>query len=154
AVAVLVGVGALLWGLRLHEDYALKNSYQHLASFTLGERPLDELMRLSDRMAELADETLYVVTRPEYTQPRFVALLAALSPRSRVAGRWTNCPYLEGPDFAPVYAEPTDRLPQPEPVTLISYRPHVPIPGARYLAAGVSAIPVGDGPLLVQVGGD
>jgi hypothetical protein len=39
-------------------------------------------------------------------------------------------------------------------VTLLAYRPHVPIPGAKSLGAGVVAVRAGDDPLLVQIGGE
>ena len=152
AAAALVGIAALLWGLPLHVAYARENSCEDLAEFTLSDRPFDELTRLSNGMAALHDETLYIVTRPEYTQPRFVELLACLAPRSRVAGRWAGSHYLDG--LPGLEAEATDRLPQPGPVTLIAYRPHVPVPGARTLGAGVVAVSAGDDPLLVQIGGE
>jgi hypothetical protein len=147
AVVAILMVGA---GLPIQIRYAEMCS-RRISGFAGSDRPLAQLERLSDNMAGLAGQQLYVVTRPQLTNPRYVELLGYFTIQGRAAGLWSGCPKICNPGIPWTRPKLTDVVPPERPLTLLCHRPFFRIPGARKFGCKVVAVPVSDAPVLCQV---
>jgi hypothetical protein len=151
AAAAVAAVSLVVAGLPLHATYARVLSYSSMREFTGSERPLDELEPLCRNMALVSRRPMYVVTRPELTDPAFVELLGYLTIHGRAYGRWEGCKYIYMPWVPWLAPEYTDRVPRDPDVALLCHDPHFAIPGAVPLGGSVVAAPLSAAPLLCQV---
>jgi hypothetical protein len=141
----------VLAGLPLHASYSNMLSFWPMQLFTGSDRPLDELERLCDGMAQVSRRMMYVVTRPQLTDPSFVELLGYLTIGGRATGLWTGCRYIYMPWVPWMAPEKTDRIPTERGAVLICHNPHFEIPGSMPLGGQVVAAPLSNEPVLCQV---
>jgi len=151
AAAAVAAVSLVVAGLPLHATYARVLSYSSMREFTGSERPLDELGPLCRNMALVSRRPMYVVTRPELTDPAYVELLGYLTIHGRAYGRWEGCKYIYMPWVPWLAPEYTDRVPREADVVLLCHDPHFEIPGSVPLGGSVVAAPLSAAPLLCQV---
>lgn len=138
-------------GLPLQASYSNMLSFWPMQVFTGSDRPLDELERLCDGMAQVSRRMMYVVTRPHLTDPSFVELLGYLTIGGRAFGLWTGCRYIYTPWVPWMAPEKSDRIPNEQGAVLICHNPHFEIPGSMSLGGRVVAAPLSDEPVLCQV---
>jgi hypothetical protein len=149
-VAAVVAVLMVAAGLPIQARYADVSSLQKMAGFA-GDDPLAQLERLSRSMAGLAGQQLYVITRPQLTNPNYVELLGYFTIQGRAAGLWSGCPKIWHPGIPWTRPRLTDVVPPERPLTLLCHRPFFRIPSARTFGCKVVAVPVSEAPVLCQV---
>jgi hypothetical protein len=145
AALALLAVGA---GLPMHVRYADLVSRRGVAAFAASDEPLEAMEELAGQLSQYAGQPLYIVTRPQLTNPIYVGLLAYLCEWSPTAGLWKGCPYFNQAEGRETR---TDVIPTGGRLTLLCHQPLFPIPGGRALACQVVAVPASADAVLGQV---